>query len=73
VEGDLQRAMGDNLRAYRKARRLSQEKFAYVFGWGRTHMGQLERGECNVTLNKLERIAERLGIDALALLTGEPP
>jgi transcriptional regulator with XRE-family HTH domain len=69
VEGVLQRTVGENLRAYRKARALSQEAFAEVFGWGRTYMGQLERGECNLTLKSLERIASRIAFDPMLLLT----
>jgi transcriptional regulator with XRE-family HTH domain len=41
VEGDLQRAVGRNLRAYREAEGLSQEAFAEVLGVHRTYMGAL--------------------------------
>jgi transcriptional regulator with XRE-family HTH domain len=68
VEGDLQRTVGRNLRAYRQARDLSQEAFADVLGVHRTYMGGVERGERNLTLKSLERIAERLGLDPLDLL-----
>jgi transcriptional regulator with XRE-family HTH domain len=68
VVWDLQRAVGDNLKGYRKPRGFSQESFADVFGWGRAYMGQLERGECNITLKKLESIAERVELDPIALL-----
>jgi transcriptional regulator with XRE-family HTH domain len=68
MEGDLQKAFGHNLRAYRETRELSQEAFADVLGVHRTYMGGMERGERNLTLKSVERIAERLDIDALALL-----
>lgn len=68
VEGDLQRTVGRNLRAYRKAKGLSQEAFADVLGVHRTYMGGIERGERNLTLKSLERIAKRLNLDSLALL-----
>lgn len=68
MEGDLQKAVGRNLRAYREARGLSQEAFADVVGVHRTYMGGLERGERNLTLKSLERIAERVGLDPLELL-----
>jgi transcriptional regulator with XRE-family HTH domain len=71
VEGDLQRAVGDNLRAYRDTRGLTQEAFADVFGWDRTYMGKLERGECNLTLRTLERYASMIELDPLALFTRE--
>jgi transcriptional regulator with XRE-family HTH domain len=71
VEGDLQRAVGRNLRAYRQARGLSQEAFADVLEFHRTYMGGIERGERNLTLRSLERIAERIEIDPRELLESE--
>jgi transcriptional regulator with XRE-family HTH domain len=68
VEGDLQRALGRNLRAYRRARGLSQEAFADVLGFHRTYVGGLERGERNLSLKGLERVAERIEVDPRALL-----
>jgi transcriptional regulator with XRE-family HTH domain len=68
MEGDLQRTVGRNLRRYRLARGYSQEAFAEVLGVHRTYMGGLERGERNLTLKSLERIAERLDVPALELL-----
>jgi transcriptional regulator with XRE-family HTH domain len=75
VEGDLQRTVGHNLRAYRQARGLSQEAFADVIGVHRTYMGAIERGERNLTLRSVERIVSCLDLDPLALLTqgSQPP
>ena len=70
MEGDLQRAVGRNLRAYREAQGLSQEAFADVLGVHRTYMGAIERGERNLTLRSVERIVARLDLDPLALLAG---
>ena len=75
MEGDLQRILGRNLRAYREARGLSQEAFADVLGVHRTYMGSIERGERNLTLRSLEKIATKLDEEPLALLRaaeGEP-
>jgi transcriptional regulator with XRE-family HTH domain len=68
---------------YRKRRGLSQERFADVLEFHRTYMGGIERGERNLTLRSVERIAERVGLDPLDLLRpangggatngGEPP
>jgi len=69
MEGDLQRTVGRNLRRYREARGLSQEAFAEVVGVHRTYMGGLERGERNLTLRSLERIATIIGVDPLKLLS----
>lgn len=69
VEGELQRTFGENLRAYREARELSQETFADVLGIHRTYMGGIERGERNLTLQSVERIAGKLDLAPLVLLT----
>lgn len=69
MAGELAQVVGRNLKAYRAARGLSQEAFAEVLGVHRTYMGGIERGERNLTLTSLERIAERLEVDPLVLLT----
>lgn len=67
-EGELQRRAGRNLRSYRVDRGLSQEAFAEILGFHRTYVGGLERGERNLTLKSLERIASRIRIDPLRLM-----
>jgi transcriptional regulator with XRE-family HTH domain len=68
MEGDLQRTIGRNLRAYRLARGLSQEAFAEILGVHRTYMGSVERGERNLTLRSVERLAARIDEEPLTLL-----
>ncbi|SHE25570.1 helix-turn-helix domain-containing protein [Actinomyces glycerinitolerans] len=67
--GDLQKTVGRNLRTYRLQRGLSQEAFADLLGVHRTYMGGIERGERNLTLKSLERIAEQIGVDPRELMT----
>jgi transcriptional regulator with XRE-family HTH domain len=70
VVGDLQRTVGRNLRLHREARGLSQEAFAAeVLKVHRTRGGAIERGDRNLTLQTVEQIAERIGLDPLDLLT----
>ena len=69
MEVDLQKVVGRNLRRYRKERGLSQEKFADLVGVHRTYMGGLERGERNLTLRSVEKIAEALDTEVIRLLT----
>jgi transcriptional regulator with XRE-family HTH domain len=71
MEGDLQRTVGRNLRAYRQAKGLSQEAFADELKVHRTYMGGIERGERNLTLKSVESIAGHLGLDPLVLLTDQ--
>ena len=69
--GDLQKTVGRNLRAYRMERGLSQEAFADQLGVHRTYMGGVERGERNLTLKSLEKMAEQIGVEARELLEVE--
>lgn len=68
MEGDLQKTLGRNLRAYREGKGLSQEAFAIELRVHRTYMGGIERGERNLTLKSLERIAQQIGVEPLTLL-----
>lgn len=68
MEGELQRIVGKNLREIRLERGYSQEAFADHMGVHRTYMGAVERGERNLTLQTLERIADFLKLDPRELL-----
>ena len=57
----LLKKLGSSIRATRKAMNLSQESLADAAGIDRSHMGKIERGERNVTLLNLVRIAKALG------------
>jgi transcriptional regulator with XRE-family HTH domain len=56
----IQRALGNKIRELRKAKGWAQEAFAHQCGMHRGHMGQIERGESNLTLSTLLIIAEKL-------------
>jgi transcriptional regulator with XRE-family HTH domain len=71
VEGKLQQNVGHQLRLCRSQRGLSQEAFADLLGVHRTYLGGVERGERNLTLKAVERIADHLELDPLVLL--QPP
>jgi transcriptional regulator with XRE-family HTH domain len=73
MEGDLQRALGLNLRSFREAEELSQEAFAERMGFHRTYWAGIERGERNLSLQSVEKIAEKLKIEPLLLLEGPIP
>jgi transcriptional regulator with XRE-family HTH domain len=56
AEENLKR-LGKVILAYRKAKNLSQEALADAAGIDRTHMGRIERGERNLTLLNIIRVA----------------
>jgi transcriptional regulator with XRE-family HTH domain len=68
MEGDLQKDVGRRVRRIRTERGISQEELAGTLGVHRTYLGGVERGERNLTLRSVERLADRLGVDVRALL-----
>lgn len=61
-----------NLRAQRKARRLSQEALASLSGYSVSYIARLERGEHqNPTLGFFETMATALGCAPEELLHGQ--
>ncbi|NGM88499.1 helix-turn-helix transcriptional regulator [Parapusillimonas sp. SGNA-6] len=66
-EGHLCR-VGRAIRRIRKSQGISQEELAHLAQIDRSHMGKIERGERNVTLLNLIRIARALSAEASALL-----
>ena len=60
--------LATNLRATRKARGISQEELADLAGLHRTYVGSIERGERNVSIDNIERLADALRLDVIDLL-----
>jgi transcriptional regulator with XRE-family HTH domain len=65
---ELQISLGWVVRDLRSRRGYSQESFAHVVGLHRTYMSDIERGERNVSLRNLVRIADALKIPLSQLL-----
>lgn len=66
--GLLRSTVATNVRRYRLARGLSQQDFAHEIEMDRTYYGGVERGERNVSIDNIERIATGLGISPHLLL-----
>lgn len=64
----LAKALGARIRTQRKACRLSQDALALACSIDRSYMGRIERGEANITVEKLYRIASELACDPACLL-----
>jgi len=60
--------LGEAIRAARKAKGLSQEALAELADIDRSYMGGIERGEHNIAIINLLKIADALGIKASLLL-----
>jgi transcriptional regulator with XRE-family HTH domain len=67
---ELQRAVGARVRELRTARGWSQEAYADICEIHRSHMGEIERGEVDVAISTLEKLAKGLDITVSTLLKG---
>lgn len=65
---DINKEVGLNIRKIREDKELSQEKLAALADLHRTYIGQIERGEKNIGLRNLEKIAKALGVHIKDLL-----
>lgn len=64
----LQTKLGTAVRERRQALEYSQDTFADAIGMHRAYYSAIERGERNVTLATLARVAEGLDVPIAALL-----
>lgn len=69
---DVKLIVGKRIRALRREKGWSQEKLAEEADLDRTYIGRIERGEKNIGLENLVKIAGALGAQATALLTRLP-
>lgn len=65
---DLNKRVGINVRRLRLAAGFSQEALADVCDLHRTYVGAVERGERNITLATLAKLAAALRVSPLDLL-----
>ena len=66
----IRKKLGQRIRALRKSKGWSQEEFADICGTDRSFMGNIERGESNLTLSTMDAITRSLGGTISALFKG---
>ncbi|WP_435633735.1 helix-turn-helix domain-containing protein [Pseudomonas aeruginosa] len=64
----LAKALGERIRMQRKTCRISQDALALACSLDRSYVGRIERGEVNITVEKLYRIAGELACEPSSLL-----
>lgn len=65
---DLSISFGLKVREQRKLKNITQEKLALLCNIDRSYMGRIERGEVNVTLEKIYELAKALDVPVKNLL-----
>lgn len=61
-------ALGQQIQALRKAKGFSQEGFAQYAELERSYYGRIERGEANITIKNLIRVAKALKVKVRELI-----
>ena len=69
----LQKKVGARIRALRTMKNYSREEFAYLADLNTNHLGRIERGELNFTINSLEKIIHVLDVPPEFLFQFERP
>jgi transcriptional regulator with XRE-family HTH domain len=64
---DVLKAFGERVREIRAQKGLSQEELARLAKIDRTYIGGIERGERNLGIKNVHRIADALGVPAADL------
>ena len=70
---DVQTRFGVRIRKLRSDKGISQEALAELAGLHRTYISSVERGERNVTLTTIERLASALGVPMVELIPSDSP
>lgn len=66
----IRKEFGLRVRVLRKEHGFSQEEFAYECGLHRTYMGDIERGERNISIDNIYKIAHTLKMSISELFNG---
>ncbi|MDO8612306.1 MAG: helix-turn-helix transcriptional regulator [Dehalococcoidia bacterium] len=67
---DIKTRFGQRLRELRQAKGLSQEELAFRAGLHRTYVSSTERGQRNVALVNIEKLATALEVEMAGLFRG---
>jgi transcriptional regulator with XRE-family HTH domain len=59
---NLKEKIGERIIQLRKAKNLSQQKFAYEADMERTYLNHIEKGRKNISIETLEKILAALGV-----------
>jgi len=67
---EVKRRLGRRIAELRRKKGFSQEGFAHECSFHRSYMGAVERGEKNITIMSLHKIAQALTMSLSELLKG---
>ena len=67
----MRQIFAKNLRKHRLEKGISQEALADLAGLHRPYIGSIDRGERNISIDNIERLAQALDCQVVDLLKGD--
>ncbi|SFO16097.1 Helix-turn-helix [Pseudobutyrivibrio sp. UC1225] len=68
---DILDTFATNVKKYRQAKNISQEKLAEISGLHRTYISDIERSQRSISLNNVQKIANALDVPTYKLFMSE--
>src|SRR5690554_2447338 len=69
MNDDIRAVFGAKLKQIRTVKKISQEELAFRSGLHRTYISSVERGERNISIINIKKIADALNIEPQDLLS----
>jgi len=67
---DIQKTIGKNIRGLRNAKKISQERLAELSDLDRTYIQSIEKGDRNISVEVLLKLATGLNVQVTEILKG---
>lgn len=65
---DIRQILANNIKNLRTQKKLSREEFSLVLGVDNSYVSKLEKGKINITLDKIEMLANYFETEVYLLL-----
>ena len=64
----LKETLSENIRILREKNNITREQLSLILGFENSYISKLERKKINITIGRLDKIAEYFGVPAYLLL-----
>lgn len=65
---EIRQKIANNVKKYRTIKKYKREELSLLLGFDNSYISKLERKSINITIDKLEQIANALDIEIIELL-----
>ena len=64
---EIRKILGKNIEKFRLSRKLKREELSLALGFDNSYISKLEKGNINITIDKIEKIANHFNIEIAKL------